>query len=88
MCHPPLSHSHGVRRFPVHCTAPMGFGPSAGWAQELTDLATEKADLPGGNRVLITDEAPETFPVWGSIIDDIWAVAEEERAAGPCKEAQ
>ena len=79
MCHPPLPPSFGPKRFPVRHTAPVGFGPSAGWAQEFTNLATEMAELPAERRVLITDTAPDTFPAWGSIIDGIWAAAEEYR---------
>ena len=79
MRHPPLPPSLGPKRFPVHHTAPMGFRPSAGWAQEFTNLATEMAELQAEKRVLIMDTAPGTFPAWGSIIDDIWAAAEEDR---------
>ena len=72
---------------PVHCAVPMGFGPAAGFAQGLTDVVTDRAALPEDRRVVPSREAPETLPVWGSIIDDIWALeetdAKEPEAIGP-----
>ena len=89
ICHPPLLLSFGPRRFPVRHIAPMGLGPSAGWAQEFTNLATEMAELPAESRVLITATAPDTFPAWGSIIDDIWAAAGENHCGRhPDQEAE
>ena len=55
----------------------MGFGPSAGWAQELTNPATDSAKLPPDRRVQITEEVPAELPLWGFIIDDIWTLAQE-----------
>ena len=52
----------------------MGFGPSAGWAQSLTDLITHVADLPPEHRLHPDKVVPGELPVWGSIIDDIWCL--------------
>ena len=50
------------RVHPAHNTAPMGFGPSAGWAQALTDYATSSGGLPDDRRLKIDDPAPATPP--------------------------
>eukprot|EP00973_Karenia_brevis_P074258 10317197-Karenia_brevis.AAC.1 len=63
---------------PCSCAAPMGFGPSAGWAQALTDKVT--MSLPADKRVRIDHEPPLSLPLWGSIEDDVWAL--EETAPG------
>jgi hypothetical protein len=52
----------------------MGFGPSAGWAQAVTDKITLDADLPHASRVHPDQIIPDELPVWGSIVDDIWAL--------------
>lgn len=64
--------------FPASRSAPMGFGPSAGWAQCLTDLVTHVAGLPEGHRLHPDRVVPEELPVWGSIIDDIWCLEHVE----------
>jgi hypothetical protein len=60
--------------YPASRAAPMGFGPSAGWAQALTDLVAKDANLPPEQRLHPDGVVPETLPVWGSIVDDIWAL--------------
>ena len=60
--------------YPACQSTPMGFGPSAGWAQGLTDTVTTDAGLPQSHRVHPDFVVPSTFPLWGSIIDDIWAL--------------
>ena len=57
---------------------PMGFGPSAGWSQSFTNFVTDQADLPAESRVVGALPVPDTLPVWGSILDDIWAVEEDD----------
>ena len=52
----------------------MGFGLAAGWAQDLTDVATE--NLPDEFRVRFDHPVPRHLPVCGSILDDIWALEE------------
>ena len=74
LCGPPIFMSGGKLRFPACCTAPMGFGPSAGWAQALTDVTTSAADMPRERRLHPDECAPGDFPLWGSIYDDIWAI--------------
>ena len=59
---------------PVPEASPMGFAPSSGWAQALTDVVAERAKLPEKSRILPSTDVPESFPLWGSIIDDVWAI--------------
>eukprot|EP00974_Lingulodinium_polyedra_P079361 7686424-Lingulodinium_polyedra.AAC.1 len=60
----------------------MGFAPSAGWAQALADQGPAVAGVPLERRVRPDVPPPRDFPVWGSIMDDIWAVEESEEQAG------
>eukprot|EP00435_Cladocopium_sp_Y103_P038561 s430_g10.t1 len=90
LCGPPVEVSGrgGSRRlYPASCSAPMGFGPSAGWAQGLTDVVAIDAQLPQDCRVHPDFVIPESLPVWGSIIDDIWALehvpGDEVASIGP-----
>lgn len=83
LCGPPITNDHGDLRFPASCTAPMGFGPSAGWAQGLTDETTLAAGLPESSRLHPDHMAPDSFPVWGSICDDIWALDHAEADTSP-----
>ena len=73
LCGPPIG-SGSALRFPASRTAPMGFGPSAGWAQGLTDVTTLAAGMPEDRRLHPDRLAPLDMPIWGSICDDIWAV--------------
>ena len=68
--------------FPVVTTAPMGFGPSAGFAQGVTDLATKDMDERARLRYGVV--APPSLPIWGSIIDDMWVLECEEAGREPC----
>ena len=90
LCGPPVTVAGrgGSRKlFPASCSAPMGFGPSAGWAQGLTDVVAIDAQMPPDCRIHPDIVIPESLPIWGSIIDDIWAlehVADNEVATtGP-----
>ncbi|CAL1133794.1 unnamed protein product [Cladocopium goreaui] len=77
LCGPPISidgRAGSRRLYPASCSAPMGFGPPAGWAQGLTDVVTSDAQLPQDCRVHPDFVIPPGLPVWGSIIDDIWAL--------------
>lgn len=65
-------------RYPACAAAPMGFGPSAGWAQGLTDTITRKAGLPSSARLHPSSPPPSTLPIWGSIVDDIWCAEHSE----------
>ncbi len=85
LCGPPVTLEHGgvTRvRYPACQSAPMGFGPSAGWAQGLTDVVAFDANLPQESRVHPDVVMPEQLPVWGSIIDDIWALEHVEDEGG------
>eukprot|EP00438_Fugacium_kawagutii_P012044 Skav218186 [mRNA] locus=scaffold5213:236505:243510:- [translate_table: standard] len=78
LCGPPITASggrhSGEKMYPAAQSAPMGFGPSAGWAQGLTDVVALDANLPQDKRLHPDFVVPESLPVWGSIIDDIWAL--------------
>lgn len=74
--------------YPASRAAPMGFGPSAGWAQALTDLVSKDANLPPEQRLHPDGVVPDSLPIWGSIVDDIWALdhldsADDSQAVGP-----
>lgn len=66
---------------PASRATPMGFGPSAGWAQGLTDTIAVDAQLPQSLRVHPDFVIPEGLPVWGSIIDDVWALEHVEEGS-------
>lgn len=91
LCGPPITHqagdSHGGLLYPACRSTPMGFGPSAGWAQGLTDVVTHVAGLPADQRVHPDFVVPSSLPLWGSIIDDIWALdhqdTPEQSVVGP-----
>ncbi|CAE8597891.1 unnamed protein product, partial [Polarella glacialis] len=74
LCGPPVRDDDGSPLFPAAQAAPMGFGPSAVWAQAVTDKITLDADLPHASRVHPGQIIPDELPVWGSIVDDIWAL--------------
>eukprot|EP00974_Lingulodinium_polyedra_P067722 6557205-Lingulodinium_polyedra.AAC.1 len=59
----------------------MGFAASASWAQAATEVATGMAGLPVDARVVEGRPTPLEGPVWGSILDDVWTL-EEEDASG------
>ena len=73
---PPLRRDGG-RHVPVHTTWPMGFRGSFVIAQSVTDVACEAADLPQDRRCLPGISCPLELPVWGSILDDVWAIYDE-----------
>ena len=53
MAHPPVPDPRGRASevHPFHHATPMGFAPSAGWAQAASDTAFLKAGLPQDRRV-------------------------------------
>lgn len=67
--------------YPCQVTAPMGWAPSAAFVQAVTDRATR--DLPPNRRVRPDEPIPDTFPLWGSIIDDMWVVEEADEREHP-----
>lgn len=86
LCSPPISlpSQSGPRNrkwYPAAQATPMGFGPSAGWAQALTDAVAIEAGLPQEHRLHPDFTVPEELPIWGSIIDDIWAIEHGDEAA-------
>ena len=83
LCGPPIVLDNGQRRYPASRTAPMGFGPSAGWAQQVTDMATDDSHMPAERRLHPDRFAPSELPIWGSICDDIWALEHAGRNDQP-----
>ena len=67
---------------PVHLAVPMGFGPAAGLAQAVTDTATIRAELPTPKRVASDQPVTKSFPVWGSILDDVWSIEQNTDSGG------
>ena len=65
LCGPPIVTLSGHVRHPACRSAPMGFGPSAGWAQALTDVTTTAAGLDLECRLHPDELAPRDFPIWG-----------------------
>lgn len=61
---PPLRDA-GEEIYPVRTTAPMGFAPSACWAQGLSEKCVCEAGWPDESRLIASKAAPLTFPVWG-----------------------
>ena len=67
--------------FPVMTTSPMRFGSSAGFAQAVTDLATQ--DLKEQVRLRFGAPMPMVLPIWGSIVDDMWVFEHEDEECDP-----
>ena len=83
MAHPPVE-VNGELLYPVHQAVPMGFTASCSWAQAASEEAVRRAALPDSARLVEGQLAPARPPLWGSIIDDLWAVEEEaENEAAP-----
>ena len=60
----------------------MGFGASPAVAQAVTDIATERADLPPSRRLVMGSRPPSGLPVWGSILGDVWVIRDATRNDG------
>ena len=73
LAHNPISTRKGLR-YPVHCAIPMGFKPACGYAQAVTDHVVSLAGLPSNARVVPEVPCPSQGAIWGSIVDDIWAL--------------
>ncbi|CAE8581762.1 unnamed protein product, partial [Polarella glacialis] len=77
--HPPLpADSRYAEMFPAHCTVPMGFTGAAAWAQGFNESIAMRAELPPDSRLVDGKPVPTQLPVWGSILDDMWAIDEVE----------
>ena len=65
MAHPPVPDPRGVASevYPFHHATPMGFAPSAGWAQAASDTAFLKAKLPQDRRVTFEEPCPTEMPL-------------------------
>ena len=62
---------------PCSTAWPVGFGGSATVAQAVALVAARKAGLPMSRRIAKDMPVPFDFPIWGSILDDVWAIEEE-----------
>ena len=79
MAHPPLPAVEGhPQMFPVHQGVPMGFTAAAAWAQAYNEQKAVEAALPDSARLVDGKPPPKNFPIWGSILDDVWAIEEDE----------
>lgn len=52
----------------------MGFTGAPGWAQAAADTSFLSGRLPQERRVTFERPCPVAPPIWGSIIDDLWAI--------------
>lgn len=78
MAHPPLpSDGHHPQMYPVHQGVPMGFTAAAAWAQAYNEQKAREAELPVDSRLVDGKPPPSGFPIWGSILDDVWAIEED-----------
>ena len=75
---PAIRDNKGRKMYPLCVAVPMGFGPSSGFAQAITDHVTDAAQLPASQRVKYASVMPRRLPVWGSIVDDLWALEQED----------
>lgn len=82
MTHPPVMRVDG-EWFPVHRAVPMGFCGSVAWAQSASEVAIDRAKLPESQRLVEGRLAPGSLPIWASIIDDVWALEEEDKDLDP-----
>ena len=79
MAHPPLPAVEGLPpMFPVHQGVPMGFTAAAAWAQAYNEQKAVEAALPDNARLVDGKPPPKDFPIWGSILDDVWAIEEDD----------
>ena len=94
MAHPPLTHNpHGAQHavhsnsgasvYPVHRGAPIGFTAAASWAQAYNEAKAVEVGLPQDRRLIDDKPPPKHFPIWGSILDDVWALDECTSAEDP-----
>lgn len=72
--HPSVSNRPDRVLYPLHVAVPMGFTGSPGWAQAAADTIFLSGRLPQERRVTFERPCPVAPPVWGSIIDDLWAI--------------
>lgn len=52
----------------------MGFTAAASWAQACNEAKAVEVGLPPDKRLIDDQPPPSQFPVWGSILDDVWAL--------------
>ena len=86
--HPALIPTHQYdEMYPVHRGVPMGFTAAASWAQAYNEAKAQQVGLPVERRLVDSQPPPSAFPIWGSILDDIWALDECETEADPHRDA-
>ena len=54
----------------------MGFTAAASWAQAYNEAKAVEVGLPQDRRLIDDKPPPKQFPIWGSILDDVWALDE------------
>ena len=70
-------------RNPCHGCVFMRFAGSVSWAQRLNEKLITDSAVPTENRVIGDSLMPADFPVWGSILDDVWALEVVDDEADP-----
>ncbi|CAL1171994.1 unnamed protein product [Cladocopium goreaui] len=84
MAHPPLkATAEYPEMFPAHAGVPMGFTAAASWAQAYNEAKAVSVSLPSHSRLVDSQPPPSVFPIWGSILDDIWAIEECDSTDDP-----
>ena len=76
-------------QYPCSTAWPMGFGGSATVAQAVALVAARRAGLPMSKRIAKDLPVPRAFPVWASILDDVWAIEiepDDDHEASEAKE--
>ena len=73
----------GSDLYPCHRCDHMGFAGSVSWAQRLNEKLIADSTVPMENRVVGDSLMPADFPVWGSILDDVWALEVVDDEAAP-----
>lgn len=61
----------------------MGFTAAASWAQAYNEAKAAEVSLPACARLVDSKPPPTSFPIWGSILDDVWAIGECDAADDP-----
>ena len=61
----------------------MGFTAAASWAQAYNEAKAVEVGLPQDRRLIDDKPPPKHFPIWGSILDDVWALDECTSAEDP-----
>ena len=78
-----LTHHYQLLKDILQCSlstkaSPWVFTAAAAWAQAYNEQKAVKAALPDNARLVDGKPPPKDFPIWGSILDDVWAIEEDD----------